>query len=111
MEYGVRQLIPQLGCASTLRVVVDTSGVHIGAALRMRGVFQRVGHVMDRMYPCRLQVGRGGGGGGVKRAMGLWVYTHHGVGRCLSVCWDCCMNGGQGCWPRVGSRGAENWSG
>jgi hypothetical protein len=37
-------------------VVVDTSGVHIGTTLRNRGVFQRVGHVMDRMYPCRLQV-------------------------------------------------------
>jgi hypothetical protein len=56
MEYGVRQLIPELGCAATLRVVVDTSGVHIGGALRMRGVFQRVGHVLDRMYPCRLHV-------------------------------------------------------
>eukprot|EP00878_Enallax_costatus_P024524 GHUV01026175.1.p1 GENE.GHUV01026175.1~~GHUV01026175.1.p1 ORF type:complete len:553 (+),score=146.41 GHUV01026175.1:244-1902(+) len=56
MEYGVRQLIPELGCAGTLRVVVDTSGVNIGAVLRMRGVFQKMGHVMDRMYPCRLQV-------------------------------------------------------
>lgn len=56
MEYGVRQLIPELGCAATLRVVVDTSGVNIAAALRMRGVFQRVGHVIDRMYPCRLHV-------------------------------------------------------
>lgn len=57
MEYGVRQLIPDLGCAATLRVVVDTSGVNIAAALRTRGVFQRVGHVIDRMYPCRLHVG------------------------------------------------------
>lgn len=57
MEYGVRQLIPELGCAGTLRVVVDTSGVNIGAVLRSRGVFQKMGHVMDRMYPCRLQVG------------------------------------------------------
>lgn len=56
MEYGVRQLIGECHCASTLRVVVDTSGVHIGTTLRNRGVFQRVGHVMDRMYPCRLQV-------------------------------------------------------
>eukprot|EP00882_Tetradesmus_deserticola_P012777 GHRQ01013542.1.p1 GENE.GHRQ01013542.1~~GHRQ01013542.1.p1 ORF type:complete len:308 (+),score=122.18 GHRQ01013542.1:142-1065(+) len=56
MEYGVRQLIPECRCNSTLRVVVDTSGVHIGTTLRNRGVFQRVGHVMDRMYPCRLQV-------------------------------------------------------
>ncbi|KAF8064522.1 viaA [Scenedesmus sp. PABB004] len=58
MEYGVRQLIPELGCAGTCRVVVDASGVHIGAALqgRNRRVFQRVGHVLDRMYPCRLQV-------------------------------------------------------
>ena len=56
MEYGVRQLIGECRCASTLRVVVDTSGVHIGTTLRNRGVFQRVGHVMDRMYPCRLQV-------------------------------------------------------
>jgi hypothetical protein len=56
MEYGVRQLIPELGCAGTLRVVVDTSGVNIGAVLRSRGVFQKMGHVMDRMYPCRLQV-------------------------------------------------------
>lgn len=52
----MRQLIPDLGCAGTLRVVVDTSGVNIGAVLRMRGVFQKMGHVMDRMYPCRLQV-------------------------------------------------------
>lgn len=56
MEYGVRQLIPELGCAGTMRVVVDTSGVHIGAVLRTRGVFQKMGHIMDRMYPCRLQV-------------------------------------------------------
>lgn len=56
MEYGVRQLIPDLECAATLRVVVDTSGVNIAAALRMRGVFQRVGIVLDRMYPCRLHV-------------------------------------------------------
>jgi hypothetical protein len=56
MEYGVRQLIPELECAATLRVVVDTSGVNIAAALRMRGVFQRVGIVLDRMYPCRLHV-------------------------------------------------------
>lgn len=57
MEFGVRSLLPELHAAQTLRVVVDASGVHINAALRMRGVFQRVGAVMDRMYPCRLQVG------------------------------------------------------
>eukprot|EP00879_Flechtneria_rotunda_P010825 GHRR01011314.1.p1 GENE.GHRR01011314.1~~GHRR01011314.1.p1 ORF type:complete len:584 (+),score=168.73 GHRR01011314.1:153-1904(+) len=56
LEYGVRHLVPELGCASTVRVVVDASGVHIGAATRARAVFQRVGHVVNRMYPCRLQV-------------------------------------------------------
>jgi hypothetical protein len=56
MEYGVRQLIPELGCAAALKVVVDASGVNIGAANKVRGVFQRVGHIIDRMYPCRLAV-------------------------------------------------------
>jgi hypothetical protein len=56
MEYGVRTLIPELGCAGTLRVVADTSGLHMGACLRSRHVFQRLGHCIDRMYPCRLHV-------------------------------------------------------
>lgn len=66
MEYGVRQLIPELGCAATLRVVADASGTHVGAALRSRGVLRRVGLIIDRMYPCRLHVSRG-----VEAAAGL----------------------------------------
>jgi len=59
VEYGVRHLMREHeGCREMIKCVVDSTGIPIGGALKLRGVFSRVAHVLDRQYPwCVFVVG------------------------------------------------------
>lgn len=74
VEYGVRELMHTTqrpdGCGSAqelIRVVVDSTGIPIAAAIKLRPVFSRVAHVLDRMCECL--------GVGVWRALALAVWA------------------------------------